>query len=413
MARFILPYNSEITSASLICAMAVPDIRMQDYTYELPDARIARFPQTERDGSRLLVWKQGAISHEKFTQISDYLSVDSLLVFNDTRVVPARLIFRKPTGAFIELFILQPAEPGALIQEAMARPSPQVWKCAIGNAKRWTAGSTLSVTNDGITLRAQLIDKEQGHVHFSWSESDLPFADVVRRLGNTPLPPYLRREAEATDVERYQTIYARNDGAVAAPTAGLHFTDRVMDDIHAKGIRTDYITLHVGAGTFLPVKSEKAVDHNMHEEEVVITAHLLDALLQAEKIVAVGTTSLRVLESIYWYGCMLAEDPDAPFDIPQFYPYQSNAHLSTREALELVRQRMKGDAIAGKTSIFIMPGYTFRIVTGLVTNFHQPGSTLLLLIAAFAGPGWKHIYDEALARDYRFLSYGDSSILLR
>jgi S-adenosylmethionine:tRNA ribosyltransferase-isomerase len=386
---------------------------MQQYSYELPDDRIARYPLPARDASRLLIWKNSTIQHDNFIKVADYLKVKSLLVFNDTRVIPARLIFTKATGARIELFLLAPVAPTDITQDAMTRTSPQTWKCTIGNLKRWTAGTVLSLEDEDLTLHALLEDKEKGHVTFSWQAGGVTFSDVVRRLGNTPLPPYLGREGDEADVERYQTIYARNDGAVAAPTAGLHFTDRVMATLTPKDIRTHYVTLHVSAGTFLPVKVELANDHVMHEEQVIITPQLINALMDAPTIVAVGTTSLRVLESIYWYGCILRHDPAAAFIIPQFYPYGDRDPISLKESLQLVEYRMGGKPLPGHTSLFILPGYQFKVVDSLLTNFHQPGSTLLLLVAAFAGPEWEKIYDEALKANYRFLSYGDSSLLVR
>lgn len=393
--------------------MAVPEIHMEQFTYTLPDQRIARFPLAERDASKLLVWKDGRVHHRLFTEVIDNLNVKSLLVFNDTRVIPARLQFTKDTGARIELLLLQPLAPTELTHEAMPMSSPQTWQCTIGNLKRWTTGTDLTLQKENIKLTASLHDREKGHVTFSWQPADISLAEVVRVLGNTPLPPYLNREADESDVVRYQTIYARHDGAVAAPTAGLHFTDRVINTFAQKEIKQAYVTLHVGAGTFLPVKASLANDHIMHEEQVVITPELIDSLLNANSIVAVGTTSMRVLESIYWYGCILAADPTAAFHIPQFFPYGDCPSVSLQDSLRLVQKRLGTQPLAGHTSIFIVPGYRFRVVDALITNFHQPGSTLLLLIAAFVGPEWKKIYDEALQNDYRFLSYGDSSLLVR
>jgi S-adenosylmethionine:tRNA ribosyltransferase-isomerase len=378
-------------------------IDINDYTYELPADRIALRPLDKRDESKLLVYDQGRISHTKFFQIADFLDVNSLLVLNNTRVIPARLRFRKPSGASIEIFLLQPLEPSTLVQQAMVARESTTWKCTIGNAKKWNDGLRLETGN----ISAELIDRAQGIVKFSWAGS-ASFAEIIEALGETPLPPYIRREADAEDRTRYQTVYARYEGAVAAPTAGLHLTDEILDQLKQKQITPAWVTLHVSAGTFMPVKAHNATDHTMHEEQLIITKELVGQLLSNRKIVAVGTTSVRVLESIYWYGCKLEVDHDAPFSVSQTDPYGAIAGVPVERALENVLQY---GSLAGSTSIYIHPGYKFHLCDALITNFHQPGSTLMLLVAAFIGPDWKRVYREALDNSYRFLSYGDSSLL--
>lgn len=391
-------------------------IDMQDYTYALPPERIAHHPLQQRDQSKLLLYRDGSILHEVFSSLPDYLPANTSLFFNDTKVIPARLHFTKDTGATIEVFLLQPVAPSPLIAEAMTAQGASTWKCTIGNLKKWAEGSVLEKDVHGVPLRARLLDRTDGLVAFEWA-TPYAFAEIIQRSGEMPLPPYLKRAAEAADRDRYQTVYAHHEGAVAAPTAGLHFTPAVLEAMRAKGIQTDFLTLHVSAGTFQPVKVQHAADHTMHTEQVLVTRRNLENLLQPGRfIVPVGTTSMRTLESLYWYGVRLMADAEAPFVITQHDPYQDYVSLpSTVEALERVLAQMDAlqtDTLTGDTSIYIMPGYTFRVCKGLVTNFHQPGSTLILLVAALVGEDWKRIYDEALGNGYRFLSYGDSSLLL-
>jgi len=397
------------------------ELPLSNFTYDLPQDRIALHPLPERDQSKLLVYRQGRIEHRTFADIPGYLPENTLLVFNNTRVIPARLHFNKDTGATVEIFLLSPVAPSTLVAEAMLATSTATWHCAIGNLKRWTEGTTLQKDLDGITLKAQLRDRAQGLVTFTWSSTqstvDLSFAHVISRSGETPLPPYLKRKAEDADRDRYQTVYARNEGAVAAPTAGLHFTPRVLEALAQKGIRTDFLTLHVSAGTFQPVKTENAADHTMHHEQVIITrANLLNLLDPTRRIVPIGTTSMRTLESLYWFGVKLGVDPDTPFTIRQTDPYTTTGPLPTRqEALQRVLNYLEShqlQALTGETAIYIMPGYTFRICDALVTNFHQPASTLILLVAALIGEDWRKVYGEAMDHGYRFLSYGDSSLLM-
>lgn len=400
------------------------NLPIAEFDYDLPEDRIARFPLAERDASRLLVYRSGVITHERFSSLVDELPEDTLLVFNNTRVIPARLHFQRATGAQIELFLLQPVEPSPVIPVVMEETQSCVWECMIGNRKRWKTGEVLrkelEIEGTLVTLSAELIDAETSQVRLSWTNA-FRFVDVVQAIGKIPLPPYLKRDAEASDLETYQTVYSEKQGAVAAPTAGLHFTDRVFKALDAKGIQREFLTLHVGAGTFQPVKTENALEHKMHGEQLVITQANLEHLVPFSRIIPVGTTSMRSLESMYWLGVQVMKGENQSlstgFSIDQFIhqEYVEAELPSTKEALEAILKQMKQEnreEIVGETQIMIFPGYRFRVCQGLVTNFHQPGSTLLLLIAALIGEDWKRMYGEALSSDYRFLSYGDSSLLL-
>jgi S-adenosylmethionine:tRNA ribosyltransferase-isomerase len=395
-----------------------PFIDIHEYTYDLPPERIALYPLPQRDQSKLLVYRHGSMTHSRFDALDEFIPPNAILIFNDTKVIPARLIFQKETGAEIEIFLLNPLPP-TLLAEAMQATGSIQWQCSIGNLKRWNDGKILVKQNETGTLQARLVNRDEPIVivEFAWS-SLLSFAEVIRSFGDTPLPPYIKRKAEPSDLDRYQTIYSQASGAVAAPTAGLHFTKRVLDNLQRHGILTDFLTLHVSAGTFLPVKVQNAVTHDMHAEQVIISERTLHHLLLPDRpVLAVGTTSLRTLESLYWYGVKLLGDPDAEFTIQKFDPYAARQGTPTKEesfraiAGRMSRKNMK--FLTGETSIYILPGYPFRVVDGLITNFHQPQSTLLLLIAAFIGKDWKKIYREVLEKDYRFLSYGDSSLLFR
>jgi S-adenosylmethionine:tRNA ribosyltransferase-isomerase len=391
-------------------------IDINEYKYELPPERIALFPLPQRDHSKLLVYKQGVITPSQFTDLDQFLPAHSMLVFNNTKVIPARLLFKKETGAEIEVFLLNPVSPSPLVSVAMEAQGACEWHVAVGNAKRWNEG-ILRKRVGNHQLAATFIDREKSIVRFKWSDQ-LSFAEIISHMGATPLPPYLKREAEASDKERYQTIYSEKEGAVAAPTAGLHFTERVFEKLRERKITNDFLTLHVSAGTFQPVKAENALDHPMHAEQMVVSKTNLENLLNQESIVAVGTTSLRTLESLYWYGVKLAGEPDAVFQIAQDEPYQENKRTKTigrREAFENVLKKMIRDGetqSAGETSIYIVPGYQIKTANALITNFHQPGSTLMLLVSALVGKDWKKIYQTALENNYRFLSYGDSSLLI-
>lgn len=392
-------------------------INISDYTYSLPSERIAKFPLEKREQSKLLFCNKGVIHHQQFADLPTLLPSNTHLYFNNTKVIPARLHFQKETGASIEIFLLNPVEPSPLMIAAMESKNSCTWKCTIGNMKKWNDGLILKkeITKD-LTITAQLLSRTENLVKLEW-DAILTFAEVVEQIGETPLPPYLNREAEKSDKERYQTVYSKLEGAVAAPTAGLHFTPEILNQVEARGIQSDFLTLHVSAGTFQPVKVEDATQHTMHNEQIIITRKNLESLLQPDQFVlAVGTTSMRTLESVYWFGCKLLKDSNATFEIHQDEPYRGLVTTpTTRDALQAVLKCMdenKVDQLAGSTSIFILPGYQFKMCNGLITNFHQPGSTLMLLVAAFVGDPWKEMYKQALKNDYRFLSYGDSSLLI-
>jgi len=391
-------------------------IDINDFLYTLSPEQIATYPLHQRDQSKLLVYHQGKIEHDQFHAIANYLPESSLLVFNDTKVIPARLHFHKTTGATIEIFLLNPVLPSQLVLDAMQAAGSCTWKCTIGNLKRWKEHDTLVRNFGDITLTATLQQGNEGLVAFTWNEG-LTFAHVISVAGETPLPPYLKREAEPADRERYQTIYSRYDGAVAAPTAGLHFTPEVLASIERKNITTDFVTLHVSAGTFQPIKTDDAAVHQMHNEQIIVNRKNIENLLRAKTVTAVGTTSLRTMESLYWYGVKLLSDPEAQFAIHQQEPYEDRGNLPDRtRALTAVldyMQRRNITNLYGETSIYILPGYSFSVCDALITNFHQPGSTLILLVAAFIGGDWRRVYEEAIANHYRFLSYGDSSYLKR
>ena len=397
---------------------------LKDYQYHLPEEKIAKHPLSQRDQSKLLVYKEGKINDHTFHQLPDLLPEKSSLFFNNTKVIPARLFFRKATigpdaGALIEIFLLQPVSPSPIIVQAMQATGQASWLCMIGNLKKWKEGAlrqTIDINGTSVTIEARLEDRANKVVAFTWPDA-YTFAEVVEAAGQVPLPPYLNREATDEDKPRYQTVYSKEKGAVAAPTAGLHFTEAVLDALHQRGIPMHYFTLHVSAGTFQPIKTQNIQEHPMHAEQMVIGKEAIEALLNLErKVIAVGTTAMRTLESLYWYGVKLLKKEDTVFSIEKDFPYQfSDAKLpSLPAALEAILQfmeREKTEQLMGETSIFIYPGYHFKVCNGLITNFHQPGSTLILLVAAFVGADWRTIYQHALTHDYRFLSYGDSSLL--
>lgn len=401
----------------------IPDIRIEDYNYPLPDERIAKYPLAERDSSKLLRYVDGKVDEHTFRDITEFLPDNAIMVFNDTKVVPARLHFVRPTGARIEIFCLQPVDP---VEYNLAFASTQTctWKCVIGNAKKWkndTLNLYLPENHEGkaaeLNMKADLVSREgeTGIVTFHW-DGNLPFSNVLEICGTIPIPPYLNRDSEAIDTERYQTLYARIRGSVAAPTAGLHFTDSVLTKIREKGIDMETVCLHVGAGTFLPVKDSEVAKHPMHREPFVVTkAFLKDLIDSHKKVIAVGTTSVRTLESLYYIGVSCIEKGH-PEDVEQWAPYTREYRYSTEEALRAIvnyLEQTSQDALTAGTRIIIVPGFQFRIVDILVTNFHQPESTLILLVSAFVGGDWKTIYDYALAHNFRFLSYGDSSLLFK
>ena len=400
----------------------IPEIHIEEYNYPLPDERIAKYPLAQRDASKLLCYKNKNITENRFSDISSILPADHLMVFNDTKVVPARLHFQRPTGAHIEIFCLEPIQPEEYVSMFAVTDSCR-WKCIVGNVKRWK-DDILTLYNPSedpgvvnMALKAKLIERqgETSIVEFSW-DNGAPFSQVLEVCGNIPIPPYLNRETEDIDLERYQTLYARYRGSVAAPTAGLHFTEQVLDKIKAKNIDIQTVCLHVGAGTFLPVKSSLVSEHNMHREPFVVTAEFLKKLRGSiGKVIAVGTTSVRTLESLYYIGVSCIET-GVPADVDQWAPYSREYSYSLGEALDALIGYLEANGMSSiqiGTRIIIVPGYQFKVVNVLVTNFHQPQSTLLLLISAFVAGDWHAIYDFALANDFRFLSYGDSSVLFR
>jgi len=401
--------------------MPVKNIKLSDYTYHLPTEKIASHGLQQRDQSKLLIYKNRNVSHQNFADITNHLPKESSLFFNNTKVIQARLKLKRNTGAIIEVFLLSPADPNLSIYETLNYTKEVDYTCMIGNLKKWHEGEDLSqiiaLNNETIHLKVCLLDKERKHVRFSWESSNISFGDIVEAIGHTPLPPYIKRDDEIEDKLRYQTVYSKMPGAVAAPTAGLHFTDKVLASIKSKGIVANYLTLHVSAGTFQPIKEEVVTDHPMHNEQIIITKNNLEQILAGSYNIAVGTTALRTLESTYWFGVQLLLTNKRTFHIEKLAPYQyANQVLPTlSESIEKVLKHMHGkglETIFGDTEIFIIPGYDFRVCNGLLTNFHQPGSTLILLVAAFVGEDWKNIYHEALNKNYRFLSYGDSSLLL-
>ncbi len=400
----------------------IPELRIEDYNYPLPDERIAKYPLSERDSSKLLRYENGKVSEYVFRDIPGLLPDNAIMVFNDTKVVPARLHFVRPTGARIEIFCLQPVKPEEY-NLSFAATDSCTWKCVIGNAKKWK-GDVLSLYNPqedeavtALKMRAELVlrEGETGIVRFSW-DGGHPFSRVLEICGTIPIPPYLNRESEALDVERYQTLYAKIRGSVAAPTAGLHFTEKVLEEIKARGIDMETVCLHVGAGTFLPVKDSEVSKHSMHREPFVVSLDFLKDILESgKKIIAVGTTSVRTLESLYYAGVSCIEKGH-PEDVEQWAPYTREYEPTTLEAIAALVKYLEDNSLTELkvgTRIIIVPGFKFRLVDVLVTNFHQPESTLILLVSAFVGGDWRTIYDYALSHDFRFLSYGDSSLLFR
>lgn len=401
-----------------------PIIKIQDYNYNLPEERIAKYPLQSRDLSKLLIYKNGEISQDSFKNISEYLPQDSLMIFNNTKVVPARLFFKKSTGAVIEIFCLEPLSPKDYAM-SFASIGSCSWNVVIGNAKKWKCGEVYFMCDDshkdaiGLNLRAELIskgDNNNSYVTFKW-DAECSFSEVLDICGRIPIPPYLKRDTELLDYERYQTLYAKVKGSVAAPTAGLHFTESVFESIDAKHIERANVCLHVGAGTFVPVKSEYISEHQMHTEPIEVSKDLLVKILEADSkkrnIIAVGTTSTRSLESLYFAGVHCIES-GSPNDVKQWEPYLKEYTYTKKQAIGALVEYMEKNSLEKlviRTGIIIVPSYKFRIVDVLVTNFHQPQSTLLLLISAFAGGQWEKIYDFALNNGFRFLSYGDSSLL--
>lgn len=398
-------------------------IKISDYNYPLPDERIAKFPLPVRDQSKLLVYRHSEVSETRFTSLPDYLEAGELMIFNNTKVIQARLHFRKETGALIEIFCLEPIQPNDYVLN-FQQTSHAAWLCMIGNLKKWKEGSLhkeMNVKGHAITLTATRGEcRGTSHwVDFTWDNPEITFADILEVFGELPIPPYLNRETQESDKETYQTVYSKIKGSVAAPTAGLHFTERVLQALRDKGVDLEEVTLHVGAGTFKPVKSEEIEGHEMHTEYISVNRQTIEKLIaHGGKAIAVGTTSVRTLESLYYIGVTIASHPDAgqeELHVRQWQPYETHPTMTTVESLQQILDYMKRhelEALHTSTQIIIAPGYTYHIVQKMVTNFHQPQSTLLLLVSAFVKGDWRTIYDYALAHDFRFLSYGDSSLLI-
>ena len=398
--------------------MSVKQINIADYNYELPDERIAKFPLEKRDSSKLLTYTSGAVSTNTFSSLPEILPAGSCLVFNNTRVIQARLEFFKSTGSRIEIFCLEPYSPAAYEQSFSCTESC-VWKCMVGNLKKWKGEvlkKEVQVGAEDLVLEAERLETSGNTslIKFSWN-TGVSFSEILDALGELPIPPYLNRKTQESDKTQYQTVYSKIKGSVAAPTAGLHFTPEVISALHGKGMRTMELTLHVGAGTFQPVKAEEIGSHAMHAEKIEVSREFIENLIQnLGHIVAVGTTSVRTLESLYYLGVQL-HSGDTKLLVNQWEPYESEKVLSSCEALEAILNYMtetQSNILYATTQIMIVPGYKFNIVNILITNFHQPKSTLLLLLAAFVGQKWRELYKYALENDYRFLSYGDSSVLM-
>lgn len=395
-------------------------VKLSDFNYVLPDKNIAQEPLEQRDASQLLVYRNGQISHEKFKDLDQFLTPNQHLVLNNAKVIPARLYFYRSSGAKIEIFLLEPLTPYTVMDRALMAKNKVTWQCMVGNLKRWKHEEVLStlITENGKETRlfARLISRESPTVELTW-DTDESLSEILERWGKTPLPPYIKRESVKKDEQSYQTVFAKEAGAVAAPTAGLHFSDTIFKKLHTKGVQNSEVTLYVGAGTFAPVNTEYMVDHDMHSEMIAVNLHRLREILNAEELVAVGTTSLRTLESLYWMGVKLSEKSQDPFILDKLFPYTfSMPPLTWKKSLNLLVNYMVDheiEIIQGATSLMILPGYSFMSCNALITNFHFPSTTLIMLVAAFIGDDWKKVYDEALLNNYRFLSYGDSSLLWR
>lgn len=399
------------------------DIEISNYNYQLPDERIAKYPLSSRDKSKLLVYRSGNISHTVFDDIVNQLPNVGLMIFNNTRVIQARLYFQKSTGANIEIFCLEPYKPADYAQNFTETKSVE-WLCMIGNAKKWKEGTlskNITIHNQEITLTATR-GEQCGNSHkivFEWNGENITFSDILEHFGNLPIPPYLNRDTEEQDKQTYQTVYSKVKGSVAAPTAGLHFTSNVIEAIHKKGIKTDEVTLHVGAGTFKPVKADNVSEHEMHTEYIVVNKSTIEQIIKNNcSVIAVGTTSVRTIESLYHIGVKLLQrdiQDEVSLSVTQWQPYENKNNISAEDSLKAIISYMESNHIEQlktSTQIIIAPSYEYKIVKAIVTNFHQPQSTLLLLVSAFVGSDWEKIYKYALNNDFRFLSYGDSSLLI-
>lgn len=404
-------------------------ILIEDFNFPLKETQIAQFPLEKRDNSKLLVLKDTLISEDVFSSIAHHLPADSLMISNETRVVHARLLFKKPSGTPIEIFCLEPVSPTNDIQLAFEQKNTSIWKCLVGNARRWKSGTLeqeLKINGTTVKLNATMLNRDGATflVELTWSEAEIPFATILEHFGKIPLPPYISRPVSETDNIRYQTVFARNDGSVAAPTAGLHFTNEVLVSLNKKNIKTASVTLHVGAGTFKPVSTETIGEHQMHHEQVIVPLHLIKEIIRYKSenrnIILVGTTTVRTLESVYWQGVKwLNEQAKTPLlHTEQWDPYSGlpDMNIPTVTALQSVIDTLEKSGLTelrGDTSLMIAPGYTYHIPDAIITNFHQPQSTLLLLVAAFVGPLWKTAYEYALGNNFRFLSYGDSCLFFK
>ena len=399
-------------------------IHIEDYNYQLPPERIAQYPLETRDASRLLISDNGVLSDAKFTELPEHLPSESMLVFNDTRVIRARFIFYKPSGARIEIFCLEPVFPTSELQQALASNNESHWKCYVGNLKKWKQGKLqleIPLINKQIKVWAEKngSEKDTVNIRFTWSDQGKTFSELMENAGHIPLPPYINREDEELDQSRYQTIFASEQGSVAAPTAGLHFTERIMNALDQKRIARRWVTLHVGAGTFKPVSSDSIGQHEMHFEKYSVARNLIMKLLEnlSKPVIPVGTTSMRTLESLYWLGVKIhSRTAQVELITNQWEPYEHNdSEINTETALTALLKYMDHwnlNTLNASTGLLIAPGYKFRICTGLITNFHLPKSTLLLLVAALVGPGWRNAYQYAIDQKFRFLSYGDSCLFI-
>lgn len=405
--------------------MIAKQFQIKNYDYDLSNDRIAKYPLEERDLSKLLVYRNGNIQTDTYRNIDQYLPENSLLVFNNTKVIQARLIFRNSKGSRIEIFCLEPSEGNSEPSSAMLREKSVRWECLIGRLDKWKE-KVLCIKNKNFALNAEIINRNGNEftIEFSWDPADFSFAEILEQVGDIPIPPYLKRESEPIDQKRYQTVYAKQQGSVAAPTAGLHFTELIFEKLKAKNVLTDYLTLHVGAGTFKPVKSDTIEWHNMHSEWIEVGRESIEKLAhkilkkhKSDTVVAVGTTSLRTLETLYWMGVKAHDKPDSTImelEVKQWDAYELPQNLKASDSLISLLDWMSTNQVEKlicKTQILIVPSYQLRIANALITNFHQPCSTLLLLIAAVVGEDWKMIYNYALENDYKFLSYGDGSLL--
>lgn len=400
-------------------------IRIEDFTYELPESKIAKYPLPERDSSKLLIYHEGRITEEIYRNLAKYIPQESLLIFNDTKVIQARIHFRNSTGGKIEVFCLEPSSENPEPSSAMNQKKESRWKCLVGRAAKWKE-KTIRLQADKLSVTAEIIKRSGSEftIEFRWEPEELSFSEVLGEIGEMPIPPYLKRESETIDDTRYQTVYSKQKGSVAAPTAGLHFTENLFESLKKRSIAKDFVTLHVGAGTFIPVKSQVIQDHEMHSEWIEVKNEVIENLIQhltekthAQLIIAVGTTSLRTIESLYWMGVKAHQNSNLSLDeleLKQWEVYEMKHDLSAIDSLTSLLNWLKKNnlnKLVCKTQIIIVPSYSLKIAKALLTNFHQPNSTLLLLVAAIAGDEWKKIYNYALQNNFRFLSYGDGCLI--